>query len=184
VCRFHIAAGAGSAPCQKPVRNNLQKWFLSLTGRLNFGFITEGKPTVVLITPYSWGSQLVVHTTHHSPRSILHHVHEQDRREVREADAQVDVEAEAARVLAVGNATVKNGQRQNQLACWPSKMRRWRMQRDTCTKRKPWWKSKRAELRRRHPRWHVRTTARRSSTSCPGPHDATSTICDNMRFGV
>jgi hypothetical protein len=64
VCRFHIAAGAGSAPCQKPVRNNLQKWFLSPTGRLNFGFITEGKLTVVLITPYSWGSQLVVNTMH------------------------------------------------------------------------------------------------------------------------
>jgi hypothetical protein len=38
VCRFHIAAGAGSAPCQKPV-TNIQKWFLSPTGRLNFGFI-------------------------------------------------------------------------------------------------------------------------------------------------
>jgi hypothetical protein len=64
VCRFHVAAVAGSAPCQKPVNNNLQKWFLSPTGRLNFGFITEGKLTVVLITPYSWGSQLVVNTTH------------------------------------------------------------------------------------------------------------------------
>jgi hypothetical protein len=39
VCRFHIAAGAGSAPCQKPVSNNLHKWFLSPTSRLNFGFI-------------------------------------------------------------------------------------------------------------------------------------------------
>jgi hypothetical protein len=56
---FHVAAGAGSAPCQKPVSNNLQKWFLSPTGRLNFGFITEGKLTVVFITPSSWGSQLV-----------------------------------------------------------------------------------------------------------------------------
>jgi hypothetical protein len=34
-------------------------WFLSPTGRLNFGFITEGKLIVVLMTPYSWGSQLV-----------------------------------------------------------------------------------------------------------------------------
>jgi hypothetical protein len=34
VCRFHIAAGAGSAPCQKPARNNLEKLFLSPTGRL------------------------------------------------------------------------------------------------------------------------------------------------------
>jgi hypothetical protein len=59
VCRFHIAAGAGSAPCQKPVSINLQKWFISPTGRLNFGFITEGKLTAVLITPSSWGSQLV-----------------------------------------------------------------------------------------------------------------------------
>jgi hypothetical protein len=59
VCRFHVAAGASSAPCQKPISNNLQKWFLSPTGRLNFGFITEGKLIVVLITPSSWGSQLV-----------------------------------------------------------------------------------------------------------------------------
>jgi hypothetical protein len=51
VCRFHVAAGAGSAPCQKPVSINLQKWFLSPTGRLNFGFITEEKLTIVLITP-------------------------------------------------------------------------------------------------------------------------------------
>jgi hypothetical protein len=59
LCRFHVAFGAGSAPCQKPVSNNLQKWFLSPTGRLNFGFITEGKLTAVLTTPSSWGSQLV-----------------------------------------------------------------------------------------------------------------------------
>jgi hypothetical protein len=58
VCRFHVAAGAGSAPNQKPVSINLQKWFLSPTVQLNFGFITEGKLTVVLIIPSSWGSQL------------------------------------------------------------------------------------------------------------------------------
>jgi hypothetical protein len=29
----------------KSASNNLQKWFLSPTGRLNFGFITEGKLT-------------------------------------------------------------------------------------------------------------------------------------------
>jgi hypothetical protein len=46
-------------PLPKSASNNLRKWFLSPTGRLNFGFITEGKLTVVLITPYSWGSQLV-----------------------------------------------------------------------------------------------------------------------------
>jgi hypothetical protein len=39
---FHVAAGAGSAPCQKSASINLQKLFLSPTGRLNFGFITEG----------------------------------------------------------------------------------------------------------------------------------------------
>jgi hypothetical protein len=59
VCRFHVAASAGSAPFQKPVSNNLQKWFLSPTGRLNFGFVTKGKLTTVLITPSSWGSKLV-----------------------------------------------------------------------------------------------------------------------------
>jgi hypothetical protein len=50
----------------KSSSNNLQKWFLSPTVRWNFGFITEGKLTVVLITPYSWGSQLV-----HPPTSFL-----------------------------------------------------------------------------------------------------------------
>jgi hypothetical protein len=43
----------------KLASNNLRKWFLSPTGRLNFGFITKGKFTIVLITPYSWGSRLV-----------------------------------------------------------------------------------------------------------------------------
>jgi hypothetical protein len=42
VCRFHVAADAGSAPCQKPASINLQKWFLSPTGRLKLGFIIEG----------------------------------------------------------------------------------------------------------------------------------------------
>jgi hypothetical protein len=50
----------------KSASNNLWKWFLSPTGRLNFGFIAEGKLTVVLITPYSWGSQLV-----YTPTSFL-----------------------------------------------------------------------------------------------------------------
>jgi hypothetical protein len=53
-------------PFSRSASNNLRKWFLSPTGRLNFGFITEGKLTVVLITPYSWGSQLV-----HAPTSFL-----------------------------------------------------------------------------------------------------------------
>jgi hypothetical protein len=43
----------------KSASNNLWMWFLSPTGRLNFGFITGGKFVVVLIIPYSWGSQLV-----------------------------------------------------------------------------------------------------------------------------
>jgi hypothetical protein len=51
-------------PLPKSTSNNFRKWFLSPTGRLNFGFITEGKLTAVLITPSSWGSQLVVNTTH------------------------------------------------------------------------------------------------------------------------
>jgi hypothetical protein len=42
VCRFHVAVDAGSAPCQKPASINLQKWFLSPTGRLNLGFTIEG----------------------------------------------------------------------------------------------------------------------------------------------
>jgi hypothetical protein len=46
-------------PLPKSASSNLRKWFLSPTGRLNFGFITEGKLIVVLITSYSWGSQLV-----------------------------------------------------------------------------------------------------------------------------
>jgi hypothetical protein len=50
----------------KSASNNLRNWFLSPTGRLNFGFITEGKLTVVFITPYSWGSQLV-----YAPTSFL-----------------------------------------------------------------------------------------------------------------
>jgi hypothetical protein len=53
-----------SGAVAKSASNNLRKWFLSPTDRLNFGFITKGKLTVVLITPYSWGFQLVVNTTH------------------------------------------------------------------------------------------------------------------------
>jgi hypothetical protein len=68
VCRFHVTAGAGSAPCQKPVSFNLQKWFIYPTGRFNFGFITKGKLTAVLITPSSWGSQQVAN---HAPTSFL-----------------------------------------------------------------------------------------------------------------
>jgi hypothetical protein len=44
------------APLPKSASNNLRKWFLSPTGRLNLGIITEGKLTAVLIIPSSWGS--------------------------------------------------------------------------------------------------------------------------------
>jgi hypothetical protein len=43
------------APLPKSASNNLWKWFLSPTGRLNIGIITEGKVTAVLIIPSSWG---------------------------------------------------------------------------------------------------------------------------------
>jgi hypothetical protein len=67
VCRFHVAAGAESTTrphkfsgaVAKSASNNLREFVLSHTGRLNFGFITKGKLTVVLFTPSSWGSQLV-----------------------------------------------------------------------------------------------------------------------------
>jgi hypothetical protein len=63
VCRFHVVAGAEAthhqrlrlAPLPKSASNNLQKWFLSPTGRLNLGIITEGRFTAVLIIPSSWG---------------------------------------------------------------------------------------------------------------------------------
>jgi hypothetical protein len=72
-CFWHLSYAPDKAPSinyleplPKSASNNLQKWFLSPTGRLNFGFITKGKLTVVLITPYSWGSQLV-----HAPPSSV-----------------------------------------------------------------------------------------------------------------
>jgi hypothetical protein len=43
------------ASLPKSASNNLQKWFLSPTGRLNLGIITEGRFTIVLIIPSSWG---------------------------------------------------------------------------------------------------------------------------------
>jgi hypothetical protein len=43
------------ASLPKSASNNLRKWFLSPTGRLNLGIITEGELTVVLIIPSSWG---------------------------------------------------------------------------------------------------------------------------------
>jgi hypothetical protein len=42
VCRFHAAADAGSASCQKIASINLQKWFLSPTSQLNLGFTIKG----------------------------------------------------------------------------------------------------------------------------------------------
>jgi hypothetical protein len=38
----------------KLASNNIRKWFLSPTGRLNLGIITEEKFTAVLIIPSSW----------------------------------------------------------------------------------------------------------------------------------
>jgi hypothetical protein len=71
---FSGAVNCSLAPLPKSASNILQKWFLSPTGRLNFGFITEGKLTVVLITPCSWGSQLVrQHRTIILPWMSLHH---------------------------------------------------------------------------------------------------------------
>jgi hypothetical protein len=71
VSSFYVAAGTEatrqnkfSGVIAKSASNNLWKLFLSPTGRLNFGFITEGKLTAVLFTPFSWGSQLVCHTAH------------------------------------------------------------------------------------------------------------------------
>jgi hypothetical protein len=60
VCRFHVAADAGSASCQKSASINLQKWFLSPTGRLNLGFtIEENLPLcssyLPLVVP-NWGA--------------------------------------------------------------------------------------------------------------------------------
>jgi hypothetical protein len=43
------------APLPKSASNNLREWFLSPTGRLNLGIITEEKLTAVLIVPSSWG---------------------------------------------------------------------------------------------------------------------------------
>jgi hypothetical protein len=39
----------------KSASSNLWKWFLSPSGQLNLGIITEGKLTAVLIIPSSWG---------------------------------------------------------------------------------------------------------------------------------
>jgi hypothetical protein len=61
-------------PLPKSASNNLQKWFLSPTGRLNFGFLTEGRLTVVLITPYSWGSQLVYAPRVHVQNSYRYNI--------------------------------------------------------------------------------------------------------------
>jgi hypothetical protein len=46
------------APLPKSASNILRKWFLSPTGRLNLGIITEEKLTAVLIIPSSWGSPI------------------------------------------------------------------------------------------------------------------------------
>jgi hypothetical protein len=44
------------APLPKSASNNLRKWFLSPTGWLNLGIITDRKLTAMFIIPSSWGS--------------------------------------------------------------------------------------------------------------------------------
>jgi hypothetical protein len=74
-CQLRTSKTAtSSAPCQKPVSINLQKWFLSPTGRLNFGFTTKGKITAMLITPSSWDSQLVRQHRTIKAQSIHHEI--------------------------------------------------------------------------------------------------------------
>ena len=52
---LHVAANAGSAPCQSPASNTFEVFPCSFWID-NLGFITEGKLTIVLIIPSSWGS--------------------------------------------------------------------------------------------------------------------------------
>jgi hypothetical protein len=59
VCTFHVVYWHHIRRRAKSASNNLRELVLSPTGRLNFGFITERKLTIVLCTPSSWGSQLV-----------------------------------------------------------------------------------------------------------------------------
>jgi hypothetical protein len=62
MCRFHVASGTGSVPCQKPVSIRLQKCFLFPTGRLNLGFIL--RKNLLLCSSYlplgvpNWSSTL------------------------------------------------------------------------------------------------------------------------------
>ena len=55
VCRFHVVADAGSAPCHKSASNNLQKCSLPPTGPIKPWFLTEGKLLLCYIIPSSWG---------------------------------------------------------------------------------------------------------------------------------
>ena len=54
VCRFHVVADAGSAPCHKSASNNLQKCSLPPTGPIKPWFLTEGKLLLCYILPSSW----------------------------------------------------------------------------------------------------------------------------------
>jgi hypothetical protein len=73
VCRFHIAAGAKQSLDEAPnklsgaIAKLASITFLSLAFSYWIGkprFLTEGKFTIVLIIPFSWGSQLGGHPAH------------------------------------------------------------------------------------------------------------------------
>jgi hypothetical protein len=70
LCKFHIAVGGRHAnkqliwcpcpECHEASKHDLLKFGFLLPVRLNLGFITEGRPTAVLIIPSSWGFQRAV----------------------------------------------------------------------------------------------------------------------------
>jgi hypothetical protein len=78
VCGFHVAADTGSVPCQKPSSINLQKWFLSPTGRLNLGFILrENLPLCSSYLPLgvpNWTVSIAI--SNHSSFHIIDQFHE------------------------------------------------------------------------------------------------------------
>ena len=60
VCRFHVAADAGSAPCHQSVCNTFRSdAFLLLVDKP--WFRNRGKSCCLLITPCSWGSPTALH---------------------------------------------------------------------------------------------------------------------------
>jgi hypothetical protein len=55
ICSRHAPSTNTLVSLPKSASNNLQEWFLSPTGWLNLGIITEGIFTAILIIPSSWG---------------------------------------------------------------------------------------------------------------------------------